>query len=109
MLSQRLKMTFGPSGVTGRHATEGKACLLKAQSSCRLQLWQDMMKHDTICRKNEVCLPLCGSMGAVCVSVLYLLLGWVKVFGSGLKEHFDLLTLGDVDRQLNEGLRADKT
>lgn len=39
---------------------------------------------------------------------LYLLLGWVKVFRSGLKEHSDLLTLGDVDWQLNEGLWADK-
>lgn len=36
----------------------------------------------------------------------YSLLGWVEVFRSGLKKHSDLLALGDVDWQLNEGLRA---
>lgn len=37
-----------------------------------------------------------------------LLLGWVEVFRSGLKKHSDLLALGDVDWQLNEGLQAQK-
>lgn len=45
---------------------------------------------------------------SVLVHVLYLLLGWVEVFRSGLKEHSDLLALGDVDWQLNEGLQAQK-
>ena len=40
--------------------------------------------------------------------VLHLLFGWVEVFGSGLKEHSDLLALGDVDWQLNEGLQAQR-
>lgn len=65
MLSQHLKMTFCPSNVTGRRVMEGKAYLLKAQSSWWLQLWQDMTKHDIIYRKNEVCLPLHGSMGGL--------------------------------------------
>ena len=33
-----------------------------------------------------------------------LLFGWVEVFRSGFKEHTDLLTLGDVHRQLNQSL-----
>lgn len=44
----------------------------------------------------------------MCVHVWYLLLGWVDVFRSGLKKHSDLLALGDVDWQLNEGLQTHK-
>lgn len=44
----------------------------------------------------------------VCAHVWYSLLWWVEVFGSGLKKHSDLLALGDVDWQLNEGLQAQK-
>lgn len=44
----------------------------------------------------------------MCKNVWYILLGWVEVFRSGLKKHSDLLALGDVDRQLNEGLQAQK-
>ena len=42
-----------------------------------------------------------------CTVLLYSLFGWVEVFRSGLKEHSDLLTLGDVDWQLNESLRGE--
>lgn len=38
----------------------------------------------------------------------YLLFGRVEVFRSGLKKHSDLLTLGDVDWQLNEGLQTQR-
>lgn len=44
----------------------------------------------------------------VWVHVCFSLLGWVEVFRSGLKKHSDLLALGDVDWQLNEGLRAQR-
>lgn len=40
---------------------------------------------------------------------VYLLLGWVEVFRSSFKKHSDLLALGDVDWQLDEGLQAQKT
>lgn len=42
------------------------------------------------------------------VHAWYLLLGWVEVFRSGLKKYSDLLALGDVDWQLNEGLQAQR-
>lgn len=34
------------------------------------------------------------------------LLGRIKIFWLGLEEDSDLLTLGDVHRQLNEGLKT---
>lgn len=48
------------------------------------------------------------SNSCVYMCVLYLLFGWVEVFRSGLKEHFDLFALGDVDWQLNECLQVQK-
>lgn len=36
-----------------------------------------------------------------------LLFGWVEVFRSRLEEHTDLLTLGDVHRQLNQSLHIE--
>lgn len=71
-----------------------------------------MTWHDIIQSTNEVFFTLNVSTGVsnscVYMCVSYLLFGWVEVFGSGLKEHFDLLALGDVDWQLNECLRVQK-
>lgn len=42
------------------------------------------------------------------VGVRDLLLGWVEVLRSGLKKYPDLLALGDVHWQLDEGLREER-
>lgn len=59
--------------------------------------WRDLTGHDIRQRTMT---------GGVCEG--YLLLGWVEVFRSSLKKHSDLLTLGDVDWQLNEGLQTQR-
>lgn len=97
-------MTLATSTMTGdSRATEGMHILKGAINVTGR--WQDMTKHDINHRKNEVLPTLLIASGCA----VYLLLGWVKVFRSGLKEHSDLLTLRDVDWQLNEGLGADKS
>lgn len=92
--------------INGHH----ERSLLAGCTSC----WQDVTSYDIIVGDNVRYLPLCWHLGGfhrcvrvrVPVDVLYLLLGWVEVLRSGLKEQSDLLTLGDVNWQLNEGLQA---
>lgn len=101
-------MTLATSTMTGGRAKEGKQLLKGAinVTGRQLQLVAGYdQQHDIIHSKNEV-VP---THPIVSWCVLYLLFGRVKVFRSGLKEHSDLLTLGDVDWQLNEGLGADKS
>lgn len=107
-------MTLAMSTMTGGRATEGKHLLKGAinVTGRKLQLvagydmtWVMRHEYDIIHSKNE----FVPTHPIVSWCVLYLLFGRVKVFRSGLKEHSDLLTLGDVDWQLNEGLGADKS